>query len=156
MAVTFSATKGVGALCLALLVDRGHQHYDKLIGDYWPEFSSNGKEAITVKMLVNHEAGLADFQEQITLEHAKNPEMMAKLIERAEPVWKPGSCMGYHVGTYGWIADQLARRTDPKQRSIGRFFHEEIRQKHDIDWYIGLPDEHKERVARFIPPSLSH
>ncbi len=55
MAVTFSTTKGVGSLCLALLVDRGNLNYDSLIGDYWPEFASNGKEDITVKMLVNQE-----------------------------------------------------------------------------------------------------
>ena len=47
----------MAALCIAILVDRGHLDYDKKVVHYWPEFGQNGKENVTVKMLLNHEVG---------------------------------------------------------------------------------------------------
>ena len=40
---------------MAILVDRGHLDYDEKVSHYWPEFAQNGKENVTVKMLLNHE-----------------------------------------------------------------------------------------------------
>ena len=66
--------------------------------------------------------------------------------------------------TFGWLADQVLRRADPKKRSLGKFFQEEILSKTGMseerlscilklptgneECYIGLPKEHMHRVAR--------
>lgn len=52
--VIFSATKAVGALCVAILVDRGHVKYADLVTSFWPEFGQNGKEKITVDWIMSH------------------------------------------------------------------------------------------------------
>lgn len=39
-----------------------------------------------------------------------------------------GTAQGYHTLTYGLYADQLVRRVDPKHRSLGDFFQQEIAQ----------------------------
>ena len=46
--VIFSATKAVGALCVAMCVDRGYVKYEDLVTSFWPEFGQNGKDHITV------------------------------------------------------------------------------------------------------------
>ena len=55
--VIFSATKAVGALCVAILVDRGHVRYEDLVTSFWPEFGQNGKETITLDWIMTHRVG---------------------------------------------------------------------------------------------------
>ena len=40
------------------MVDKGLLDYESKISKYWPEFGRNGKENITLKQLLKHEAGL--------------------------------------------------------------------------------------------------
>ena len=47
------------AIVIALLVERGYLDYKKPVAEYWPEFAANGKENITVEILISHQAGLA-------------------------------------------------------------------------------------------------
>lgn len=54
----YSATKPVGALVIAMLVERGKLDYDAPVADYWPEFAANGKGAFTVAEALSHQAGL--------------------------------------------------------------------------------------------------
>ena len=70
------------------------------------------------------------MEEKITLEDARNPDQMAKIIERAKPNWEPGTKSGYHAITYGWLVDQIVRKTDPKKRGAAQFFREEVSDKH--------------------------
>ena len=72
------------------------------------------------------------FSEPITLEDCKNSEKISKIIEKQTPYWKPGTKSGYHAITYGWLVDQIIRRADPKKRSIGQFFKEEIGDQHGM------------------------
>ncbi len=57
-AVIFSGTKGIMATALMLLVDRGALDLDATVASYWPEFAAGGKQAITVRQLGSHAAGL--------------------------------------------------------------------------------------------------
>ncbi len=54
----FSATKGAGALMVAMLVQEGKIDLDVPVIKYWPEFGQNGKEKITVREACSHRAGL--------------------------------------------------------------------------------------------------
>ncbi|CAI4232917.1 unnamed protein product [Auanema sp. JU1783] len=154
--VVFSTTKAVGALCVAILVDRGHLHYEDKMSEYWPEFASNGKENITIDMLMSHRAGLAALDEPISREDAKNFKKMAEALEKQIPNWEPGTKHGYHAITYGWIVDQIVRRADPKHRSVGQFFKEEVADKHGIDFHIGLPPSEEHTVSRLSMPPTTH
>ncbi|PIO76532.1 beta-lactamase [Teladorsagia circumcincta] len=171
--VAFSSTKAVAAICVAQLVDQGHLDYDDLVTKYWPEFGKHGKENVTVRWLLGHRAGLAYTDEKIAFEIANDWKAIAKVFENQIPNWPPGTEIGYHAITYGWLVDQIVRRTDPKHRSIGVYFKEEIADKYsearknlsnsslsistliplDLDFHIGLPRCESSRVSRLTPPS---
>ncbi|CAJ0573474.1 unnamed protein product, partial [Mesorhabditis spiculigera] len=154
--VVFSTTKAVGAMCVALLVDRGHLKYSDLMVDFWPEFGQNGKENITIDWVMSHRAGLAAFDAPIDLEAALDHERMAEIIAKQTPNWEPGTKHGYHALTYGWLVDQIVRRADPLHRGVGQYFREEIAQKHNIDFHLGLPPSEEHTVSRLTLPSTAH
>ncbi|KAK0395340.1 hypothetical protein QR680_001239 [Steinernema hermaphroditum] len=154
--VVFSATKAVGALCVAMLVDRGYVSYDDRVTSFWPEFGKNGKENITVDWVMSHRAGLAAFDMPISKEQAMNPEYVAQVIENQTPNWEPGSKSGYHALTYGWLVDQL--------RGSGRgswyvIFCGPIVDQCiilGIDFHIGLPPHEEHTVSRLSMPGYLH
>jgi len=148
MTTVFSTTKGVAALVVAVLVDRGLLNYDDLVIKYWPEFGKHGKANVTVKWLVSHQAGLAALDGKVTLEAVRNWRLMSKLFEDQVPNWPPGTDAGYHALTHGWLCDQLVRRVDPQHRSLGKYFQDEIAKPFGIDFYIGLPRDQLYRVSR--------
>jgi CubicO group peptidase (beta-lactamase class C family) len=63
MVVVHSTTKGLAAMVLALAHSRGLLDYDERVSTYWPEFAQAGKERITVRQLLAHQAGLYGFDE---------------------------------------------------------------------------------------------
>uniref|UniRef100_A0A7E4UWA0 Beta-lactamase domain-containing protein n=1 Tax=Panagrellus redivivus TaxID=6233 RepID=A0A7E4UWA0_PANRE len=150
--VIFSVTKAVGALCVAMLVDRGHVAYSDKVSSFWPEFAQNGKESITVDDVMTHRSGLAAVDETITIEDAKDHTKMAGILERAVPNWTPGTKSGYHAITYGWLVDQIIRRVDEKKRGAAQFFREEVTEKHQIDFFMGLPQSEEHTVSRLSIP----
>ncbi|KAK6735173.1 hypothetical protein RB195_018388 [Necator americanus] len=152
--IIFSTSKAVGAICVAMLVDRGRLKYSDKISSFWPEFAKQGKENITVEMVLAHTSGLACLDGKISYEDACDHERMAKFIEESKPIWEPGKAVGYHALSYGWLVDQIIRRTDAKKRGIGQFFKEEIADKHGLDLHFGLPMEKAWRVARITRPTV--
>ena len=56
--VIFSCTKGLMSILLARLVQEGRLDYDERVATYWPEFAAAGKERITVRQAISHQAGL--------------------------------------------------------------------------------------------------
>ena len=66
--MTFSTTKGVTAVCANLLMQRGLLDPNAPVAQYWPEFAANGKQAITVAMVLSHRAGLAAVDGDISID----------------------------------------------------------------------------------------
>ncbi|VDN94564.1 unnamed protein product [Brugia pahangi] len=151
MTVTFSSSKAIGALIIAILVSRGQLQYDDKIVKYWPEFGAENKENITVQWILEHKAGLFTFDDELTIEQARDHQYISRIIEKTKPKWPAGTTVGYHAITFGWLLDQIVRRVDPLKRSIGQFYREEI-QKYmdDKDFYLGLPRDKHHRVARIV------
>jgi CubicO group peptidase (beta-lactamase class C family) len=67
-------------------------------------------------------------------------DRLAVILARQKPVWEPGTRQAYHAITLGFYESELLRRVDPKHRSLGRYFHEEIATPLGIEFYVGLPD----------------
>ncbi|VDM95952.1 unnamed protein product [Thelazia callipaeda] len=148
MTLLFSCTKSICGICFAMLVDQGHVTYGDLVTKYWPEFGQNGKENITIEMLLSHQGGLAFVDGVIEEADIKDWKRMSAIFENQKPNWSPGEMVGYHAMTFGWLVDQLVRRIDPKKRSLSQFFKEEVTQFHDIELIIGAPAELEYRIAR--------
>jgi len=153
--LVFSTTKGIAALCLAMAHSNGWLDYDEKVTTYWPEFGQNGKENITVRQLLAHEAGLCLVDEIFTIDSLANFEYIADVMARQKPLWEPGTQHGYHLSTMGMYMNEIMRRVDPKKRSIGVFFAQEIAKPLGAEFYIGLPDTvPQDQIAKVILPSI--
>lgn len=156
LSIMFSSTKGVSAILVALFVQKGYLDYNKLVSHYWPEFRKNGKENITVEMLLSHQAGLSITNGTIDIRLLRtNPREVEAFLEEQRPVWKPGTAYSYHVITFGMYVDVLLRKADPKHRNVDQIFREEIATPFDIDIHYGLPRSELHRNSRFVPLSLT-
>jgi CubicO group peptidase (beta-lactamase class C family) len=144
-----STTKGLAAMTIAVANSRGWIDYDAPVAEYWPEFAQQGKAAITVRQLLSHEAGLVWIDEPLRFEALRDLDYVAAALAKQKPAWKPGTRHGYHAMTIGLYMQELIRHVDPARRTLGRFFHEEIAEPLEIDFYIGLPPEvPDERLAQ--------
>ena len=148
MVVVMSTTKGLSAMTLAVANSRGWLDYDAPVATYWPEFAQNGKGKVTVRQLLNHEAGLVLLDEKLTLEKLADLKFLSRILARQKPAWPPGTRHGYHTMTLGLYMQELIRHVDPLHRSLGQFFQEEIAEPLGIEFYIGLPPGiSQERIA---------
>ena len=136
-----STTKGISGMACALAHSKGYFEYDEKVSKYWPEFAQNGKENITVRQLLSHQAGLCAIDEPMDFEILGDPDKVASVIAKQKPLWEPGKQHGYHSFTLGWYESELVRKTDPQHRTIGQFFRDEIAKPLGIEFYIGLPDD---------------
>ena len=150
IANVYSSTKGVAALAAAMLADRGLLDVEAPVAEYWPEFARAGKDAITVRQLLTHEAGLAGIDEELPDLGVLDWDYMIGAIERQAPLWTPGEGLGYHAVTYGWLVGEVIRRITGK--TCGEFVSDEIAVPLGVDFFIGLPASEDARTADMIPP----
>ena len=141
MVIVHSATKGMAAMTLAIAHSRGWLDYEEPVCAYWPEFAQQGKERITIRQLLAHQAGLFAFDEPVDREVVADLDRLAVVLARQKPAWEPGTRQAYHALTLGFYEGELLRRVDPQHRSLGRFFHDEIASRLGLDLYIRLPEE---------------
>ena len=154
MVIVYSATKGLAAMTLAMAHSRGWLDYDERVSAYWPAFGQEGKQAITVRQLLAHQAGLFALDCEIDRDLVADLDRLAGVLARQKPAWEPGTRQAYHAITLGFYESELLRRLDPKRRSIGRFFQDEIAGPLGLDVYIRLPEGIPEsRLAVVTRPS---
>ena len=145
LTVIMSVTKGATATCAHMLIDRGLLDLDAPVAEYWPEFGKHGKEAITVRMLLNHQAGLPAIRKPVPYGKFLDWEWVIAALEDERPFWEPGTRAGYHALTFGFLVGELIRRVSGK--SLGAFFRDEIAGPLGLDFWIGLPESEHHRVA---------
>ena len=153
MVLIWSATKGLAAMTLALAHSRGWLDYDARVCSYWPEFAQAGKEAITVRQLLAHQAGLFAFDEPVDKSVVADLDRLAVVLARQKPAWQPGTRQAYHALTLGFYEGELLRRIDPQYRSLGQFFQDEIAAPLGLEAYIRLPESiPNSRLATLASP----
>jgi len=153
LATLWSSTKAMAALCANILIQRGELTPDDLVASHWPEFAANGKETITVRMVLNHEAGLPVLGRAVTETELLAVDPVVEALAASPPVWTPGTQHGYHALTFGWLVGELVRRITGK--SLGRFFAEEVADPLGLDAYVGLPAVHFDRMAKLWSASTA-
>jgi CubicO group peptidase (beta-lactamase class C family) len=140
MVLVYSATKGLAAMTLAIAHSRGWLDYEERIAHYWPEFAQHGKDGITVRQLLAHQAGLFALDVPVDRETVADLDRLAVVLARQRPAWEPGTRQAYHAITLGFYENELLRRIDPQHRTIGQFFQDEIATPLGLDAYIRLPE----------------
>lgn len=150
MAMSFSTTKGVAVTALHRLADRGLLEYDAPVVDYWPEFGAHGKQRITVRQMLSHQAGLHDITALIdTPEDLLDHRLIEQRLAEARPDPAPGTGPGYHGFTFGWLVSGLARAITGQD--IRELVQDELAGPLKTDGlHIGITDAERDRVAPLI------
>ncbi|WP_282693117.1 serine hydrolase domain-containing protein [Streptomyces sp. CC208A] len=144
-----SATKGVAAAVPLLLHQRGLLDLDAPVATYWPEFKAAGKDRVTVRRLLAHQAGVPVLDRPLTLAEATDLETSTAAMAAQAPAWEPGTAHGYHAHTFSWLLAGLVHRVTG--RTIGRWVAEEMAAPLALDLWIGLPERERHRVGRLAP-----
>ncbi len=150
MATSFSTTKGVVATVVHRLVDRGELAYDDRVVEYWPEFGSAGKDHITIRDLLTHQAAMHRIRPLVTTAQTLlDWDAMVSILADAEPAWEPGIRPGYHALTYGWLVGEVIRRITGL--TVNEAVQREIVEPLGLDsLFIGLAPEERGRVADLL------
>ncbi len=146
--LSFSTSKGVASTLLHILVDQGRAAYDDPVVRHWPEFGTQGKDSITVRQLLCHEAGLYRIAEMVERPaEMLDWEHMKQAVANAAPVHAPGATHGYHGLTYGWLIGGLVESI--AERPFQRVLREELIEPLNLEgMFIGMPAEGMARRAK--------
>lgn len=150
--LVYSTTKGATAASAALLMQRGLLDVDVPVAEYWPEFKANGKDAIPVRWLLSHRAGLPALDEPLTPEQIYEWDPVIEALAAQRPWWEPGTKHGYHALTYGHLVGEVVRRISGK--SLGTFVAEEIAGPVGAEFFVGLPASEEPRVSKLSQSPL--
>jgi CubicO group peptidase (beta-lactamase class C family) len=146
--LVLSCTKGAAALCAHILVSRGLLELDAPVARYWPAFGQSGKDDVTVRMALNHQAGVPVLRRPLRPGGLYDWDYMAGQIAAEEPFWPPGTRQGYHALTFGHIVGELVRHVTGKP--FDAFFRDEVAGPLGLDFHIGLSPTQRHRVTRII------
>lgn len=147
MFILYSCTKPLTAACVYILWERGLLQWDEPVATYWPEFSKNGKEEITIRHVLTHQGGFPQTPSSLTWNKWEDWDFVTRVISGVTPQYKPGEVMAYHPRNYGWVLGEVIRRVDG--RPIDQFMSEEIFLPLGMtDSYLGLPRGLGDRVSR--------
>ncbi len=146
----FSVGKALNAIAALRLVEQGRLDLDIPVARVWPEFAANGKERISLRTLLCHQAGLPALREPLPDDAMLNWPCITDALANEHPWWEPGTAHGYHVNTYGFLVGEIVRRVSGK--TIGHFLRDEVLRPLHADLHIGLPASEHARVAEFQWP----
>jgi CubicO group peptidase (beta-lactamase class C family) len=146
--VVWSCTKGAVALSAHVLAARGRLDLDALVSRYWPEFAAAGKEGVTVRLLLSHQAGIPALRAPLRPGDLYDWDTMTRAVAAEAPFWPPGTRQGYHAATFGHAVGEVVRRVSG--RRVGDFFRDEVAGPLGLDFHLGLPEADESRVAPTI------
>jgi len=146
----FSVGKGMLAACLARLAGQGLLAADVPVASYWPGFGAAGKDEITVRQLLSHQAGLPAVHAELPAGSGLDWQLMTSVLAAEEPWWPPGEGHGYHVNTFGYLGGELIRQITG--RMPGEYLQRELAGPLGADVHVGLPPAEHYRVAEFFWP----
>jgi len=141
----FSCTKTFTAVTALQLVAEGKLELDAPVARYWPEFAAAGKQAVTLRQLLSHQAGLPALRTLLPAEALYDWQRMVDALAAETPWWAPGTGHGYAAITYGWLIGELLRRVDG--RGPGESIVARVARPLGLDFHVGLADEEFYRVA---------
>ncbi|TPX32409.1 hypothetical protein SmJEL517_g04442 [Synchytrium microbalum] len=148
----FSSGKTLMAILIAHLVDKDLIDLNKRVADYWPEFAEGGKENVTVKELLAHRGGVGwlDEPHRLTTDEYTDLDLVSKKIAGQPHNHNGKPVHDYNAQTRGFFLNQIVRRVDPKKRSAGQIYREDINPKLGVEVYMGLPEALYTRVSPLV------
>jgi CubicO group peptidase (beta-lactamase class C family) len=149
----FSVTKALIALLAVRLTSDGLLDTDAPVTRYWPEFGAAGKDVVTLRQLLSHQAGLPAVRTTLPPAAMLDWRLMTTTLAGQAPWWEPGTAHGYHVNTFGFLVGEVLRRASAS--SVGALLRQEVAGPLGADVHIGLHRREHGRVADFSWPAAS-
>jgi CubicO group peptidase (beta-lactamase class C family) len=109
-----STGKSMTSTVVHVLAERDVLDYDTPVVELWPEFGAHGKQSATIRHALTHTVGVPGLPPDTTPEDLCNWQKMCAAIADAEPWWEPGTRVGYHAFTYGYLIGEIVRRATGK------------------------------------------
>src|SRR3954452_20363213 len=128
----------IGKGATATLVHRLGLDPQTRVVDVWPEFGKHGKDVVTVRQVLDHTAGVPGLPDGVTVDDVCSWQAMVAALEDAQPWWEPGTKVGYHAYTFGFLCGEIVRRVTG--RALGDLLGE-------LTAAIGLPGEIRYGIA---------
>jgi CubicO group peptidase (beta-lactamase class C family) len=154
----YSVVKAAASTLVHMLAERGVYTYETPVAEIWPEFAAHGKENVTIRHVLNHSAGVPGIPLRTTIEDLCDWDRMCTAIANEELWWEPGTKIGYHAYTFGYIVGEVMRRATCKP--ISQLLDEEIAGPLGIEGeiYFGMPRAEQPRLATLedapLPPGF--
>jgi len=138
--VLFSATKGLTALALLRLHERGALHWDEPVINYWPEFAQRvpQKTSITIRHVLSHRGGFPVGPGWLTTRYFGDREALRRAMEEVPLRYAPGERAAYHPLNFGHVLGELVQRVTG--HDCGRLLREEVFEPLGLrSLFLGLP-----------------
>lgn len=143
--VIFSTSKGLLSILCHRLIEQGRLNPEEKVATYWPEFAQNGKENITVAMIMRHRSGLSAVREDITLDQFESVIAVEEALARQKPIWEPDTGYLYHAGTIGHLLGKIIFNITGKR--VGEFLQEELAKPLGVEAFFGAPASIESEMA---------
>ena len=143
----YSVVKGATATIAHILAERGLFGYATPVAELWPDFAAHGKQGVTVRQVLDHTAGVPGIPLDTTVEDLCDWDKMCAAIADAELWWEPGTKVGYHAYTFGYIVGEVVRRATGKP--ISQVLAEEVAGPLGVagELWFGMPASEQHRLA---------
>lgn len=104
----YSASKGITATVIHLLVERGVFDLDDRVCEYIPSYTSHGKDRTTIRHVLNHSAGVPfPTGPRPDLKRADDHEYAQEQLGKLRPLYRPGLVHIYHALTWGPLMREI-------------------------------------------------
>jgi CubicO group peptidase (beta-lactamase class C family) len=152
----YSIGKGATATLVHQQVAAGRIGYDTRVAEVWPEFARHGKDAVTVRHVLTHTAGVPGLPPDVSVDDICSWETMTRALEDQEPWWEPGTRVGYHAYTFGYLAGEVVRRVTG--RALADVLRDDLAgplgHPHEIFFGVPASDTHRLAVLEDAPSGL--
>jgi CubicO group peptidase (beta-lactamase class C family) len=129
----FSTSKGITALVVHMLQERGALDINDRVTDYIPEYGRHGKGRTTIAHVLSHRAAVPSLPRALLeLDTFADTARVVEAISDAKPFVKPGTLLAYHAVTGGVILGEVVQRATGK--SIREVIAEEILEPLRFRW----------------------
>lgn len=148
LSMSYSTGKGVLATLAHRLVDQGLLDYDAPVVTWWPEFGQAGKQALTLRQVMSHSAGLDDVR-SLTRSAAELLDwpLMLERLAQARPRFEPGSAVAYQALSFGYLVGGIIEKATgvPLSQALQQYLTTPLEL--DQEAFFGVPDVALDRVA---------
>jgi CubicO group peptidase (beta-lactamase class C family) len=143
----YSTSKGITALVVHMLHERGALDIEDRIVDYIPDYGHHGKDEIRIAHVLAHRAGVTQIPPHVMeLDNLSNREMLIDALSDVKPSSTPGNRLAYHAVSGGFILGEVVQVATGK--SLREVLAEEILDPLGFRWTnYGVAPEDVDKVG---------